>query len=289
MYKYNLLLILNPYHWYWYRDRNWSKMQFLIPLLFLPTLAYSSQAPIATSPLTFSVYHTDELPVVYPPHPGLTFSPISITLVQSAQEILLVDAPISVSQTNSLISFIKETFPTKRPTALYITHGHGDHFFGAPLLREAFPGLKVLATPRTIEHITDTLEPEFFAALWESLFPGQIPDQDQILSFIEPVSSNGSFEFDGHEVQAVELGETDTYNSTALYVPDLGLVVAGDTVYGHYYQVRSLEHGSCWQRCRHLPPLLVKNFRTLIASIRMLIHFHSSLANPTLQLSKTSG
>ena len=232
-------------------------MKSLIATLLLPALVYSSQVPVATSPLTFSVYHTDEIPVDYPPHQGLTFSPISITLVQSAHEVLLVDAPISISQTNSLIDFIQQTVPTKRPTALYITHGHGDHFFGTPLLRKAFPGLKVLATQKTLEHIKDTLEPEFFAAFWESIFPGQIPDQDQVLSFIETLPSDGNFVFDGHEINAVELGETDTYNSSALYVPDIGLVVAGDTVYGHYYQVRSPKLGSCMERYQHRLSLLL--------------------------------
>ena len=264
-------------------------MKFLIPTLLLPALAYSSQAPIAASPLTFSVYHTDETPVNYPPHPGLTFSPISITLVQSSHEILLVDAPISIAQTNSLIDFIKQTVPTKRPTALYITHGHGDHFFGAPLLRQAFPGLKVLATQKTIEHIKDTLEPETFATVWEALFPGQIPDQAQVLSFIETLPSDGNFTFAGHQLSAVELGETDTYNSSALHVPDIGLVVAGDTVYGHYYQVRSLKIGNCIQGYYYRPPLWVTKICARTTCNHMLIQTCSTSPNRILQLFKSSG
>ena len=103
----------------------------------------------------------------------------------------------------------------------------------------------MLATQRTLEHIEDALEPASLAALWESLFPGQIPDQTQVASFVQILPPDGKFKFAGHELQAVELGETDTYNSTALHVPEIDLVVAGDTVYGHYYQVSDLKGWIC--------------------------------------------
>ncbi|MCJ1312099.1 hypothetical protein MMC25_005773 [Agyrium rufum] len=213
-------------------------MKFLVSaivfsLTSLTPIASSSKNP--SSSLQFSVYHTDSLPIVYPPFANLTFSPISVTLIQTPTSAVLVDTPISASQTYTLIKWIRVTIPNKRLTTLYITHGHGDHFFGMPLLRAAFPGLHVVATAPTIEHIEETLSPAAFP-IWEGFFPGQIPDQDQDTSFLQALPADGIFKVDGHVFQAVEVGETDTWNTTVLHVPDIGLVVAGDAVYGHYYQ-----------------------------------------------------
>ena len=42
---------------------------------------------------------------------------------------------------------------------------------------------------------------------------------------------------EGHEVRLVEVGHTDTDDSSAIHVPDLRLVVAGDVLYNgvHVY------------------------------------------------------
>ncbi|MCJ1378408.1 hypothetical protein MMC17_001506 [Xylographa soralifera] len=211
-------------------------MKLFLPslLLSLSSLGLASIQP-SPPPLQFSVYHTDLIPVHYPPYTNLTWSPISITLIHSETSAVLVDAPISITQTNSVIAWIRTTIPNKQLTTLYITHGHGDHFFGIPLLRAAFPGLRVVATAPTIEHIQETLTPAQLAN-WEYLFPNQIPAQDNDTSFLEALPPSLTFELDGHALRAIELGETDTWNTTVLHVPELGLVVAGDAVYGHYYQ-----------------------------------------------------
>ena len=39
------------------------------------------------------------------------------------------------------------------------------------------------------------------------------------------------FELEGHTIQVVETGFTDTHNSTSIYVPSMRLLVAGDVVY----------------------------------------------------------
>lgn len=66
-----------------------------------------------------------------------------------------------------------------------------------------------------------------------SLFPGgQIPQSPALAEAMEsPV-----FEIEGHEFRAIEVGHTDTYNTTVLHVPSIHLVVAGDAVYGDVHQ-----------------------------------------------------
>lgn len=161
------------------------------------------------------------------------FSPISCTLIHGDSEAVLVDTPISISQTEDLAQWIKDTAPNKDLKYIYITHGHGDHWFGIAVLKKHWPNLRAIATPGTIEHMHDQLVPEIFEGLWKTLFPnGQITSNPEIA---EPLSSP-TFQIENHEFHAIEVGHTDTYNTTVLHIPSINLIVAGDVVYGDVHQ-----------------------------------------------------
>lgn len=156
------------------------------------------------------------------------WSPIACTLIHGRNEAVLVDTPLTVPQTEGLIRWIEETAPNKRLTYIYITHGHGDHFFGLSLLQKRWPKVIVAATPGTVAHMKQQLEPKTMKTLWLSYFPGnQIP---QNIAVPEPLKSD-TFHVEGHPLKVVETGHTDTYDTTVLHVPDLDLVVCGDAVY----------------------------------------------------------
>jgi glyoxylase-like metal-dependent hydrolase (beta-lactamase superfamily II) len=52
----------------------------------------------------------------------------------------------------------------------------------------------------------------------------------------EVLPENNRFELEGHIMQAVDVGHTDTTDTTVLWVPDLKLAVCGDVVYGDVHQ-----------------------------------------------------
>jgi glyoxylase-like metal-dependent hydrolase (beta-lactamase superfamily II) len=82
-----------------------------------------------------------------------------------------------------------------------------------------------------------SVDPQTVASFWAGLMPGQISDR---LVVAEPLK-DGRFDLEGHELVAVELGHTDTDDTTCLHVPDIGLVIAGDAVYNdvHLYLAES--------------------------------------------------
>jgi glyoxylase-like metal-dependent hydrolase (beta-lactamase superfamily II) len=73
------------------------------------------------------------------------------------------------------------------------------------------------------------MNPEFVRSFWEPRFPGQIPPQLQAPDVLD----GDKLYLEGKELRVVELGHTDTANSTALHVPSIGLVISGDAVYNN--------------------------------------------------------
>jgi glyoxylase-like metal-dependent hydrolase (beta-lactamase superfamily II) len=162
------------------------------------------------------------------------WSPIPCTLIYGDVEAVLVDTPITIAQTNALADWIEATIPGKNISAVYVTHGHGDHWTGLPTLRRRFPGLRAVATKGTVEHMKKDASPDFSKSVWNKLFPNQI---DQNVMLAEPLPADGTFTLEGHTLQAIPVGHSDTYDSTVLWVPDLKLAVCGDVVYGDVHQM----------------------------------------------------
>ncbi|KAK5997684.1 hypothetical protein PT974_00039 [Cladobotryum mycophilum] len=157
-------------------------------------------------------------------------------------EAVLVDTPITIPQTEELVQWIKTIAPGRKLSFIYITHGHGDHFFGIPVLLKYFPEAVPIATAGTVAHMKQQIEPGYFNPIWKSRFPdGLIYEPFTIARPIEEItgSSPTDFSIEGGEYSfhAIEVGQTDTYDSTALWVPQLSLVAAGDVAYGQVHQM----------------------------------------------------
>ena len=73
------------------------------------------------------------------------WSPMTATLIYGERDAVLVDTFITVGQGDFLVDWIKGS--GKNLTTIYITHGHGDHFFNIAQIQDQFPNAKAAATP----------------------------------------------------------------------------------------------------------------------------------------------
>ena len=160
------------------------------------------------------------------------------TLIYGERDALLVDTFLSVEHTTQLADWIAAS--ERRLSAIYITHGHPDHFFGLKLLRDRFPRARAIATPDVVDVMEAALRPESLES-WRRRFPGLIPESFAIADRL----TQPSFELEGHEITAVNIGHTDTDHTTCLHVPSIDLAVAGDAIYNgtHPYLVESDRQG----------------------------------------------
>ena len=189
--------------------------------------------------LNWEVLVTPGIPIVTkdaPPGVRQTyFQATASTLIYGIKDAVLVDAYMTTKQANALADWVASK--RKNLTTIYITHGHGDHWFGVGTLLERFPKARVVATPNTVKVMRQNASPEALDGAWKPGFPGQIPDK---LVIAEELKGN-VIDLEGHELVVVELGHTDTDHTTCLYVPSIGLVVAGDAAYNdvHLYLAES--------------------------------------------------
>ena len=149
----------------------------------------------------------------------------SSILIYGKRDAVLVDTFLTKEQSRKLVDWVVES--GKNLTAIYVTHGHGDHFFGLASLLERFPHAKAVASPEIVKAMQDHLSPASVDGFWRRLFPGEIADS---LPVAEPLETH-ELELEGHRLVAVNAGRTDTARSTCLHVPSIGLLVAGDAVY----------------------------------------------------------
>jgi glyoxylase-like metal-dependent hydrolase (beta-lactamase superfamily II) len=180
-------------------------------------------------PLSWEVFVTPGIPIVTSDlPPGIAqrmWSPISATLIYDQRDAVLVDALMTVEQAHALVEWVEAY--GKNLTTIYLTHGHGDHFFGLGALLERFPTARAVATPAVVKFMHQQASPASIANFWGALFPGQIPDR---LVIAEELKGK-VIDLEGHDLVVVEVGHTDTDDTTCLHVPSAGLVVAGDVAY----------------------------------------------------------
>src|SRR5215472_6107445 len=138
------------------------------------------------SPLNWEVFVTPGIPVatsdVPPGQKQRTYSPISSTLIYGKHDAVLVDTFLTVKQSDDLIKSVAAS--GKILTTIYITHGHGDHWFGTAALLNHFPNARAVATPEVVRSMRQQSSPKFITN-WNLQFPNQIPDQLVIADELE--------------------------------------------------------------------------------------------------------
>jgi glyoxylase-like metal-dependent hydrolase (beta-lactamase superfamily II) len=181
------------------------------------------------SSLSYDVFVAPEKPFAAPP-PAVgdspAWDPTTSTLIFGAREAVLVDPLMTVREATALADWV--ALHDRTVTTIYITHGHGDHYLGLPVVLDQFRDAQVMAAAGTVRQM---LQPDT-QALDNSLrasFPGQIADT---IPLPEPLNQP-EIQLEGSAIEVIEAGHTDTLETTCLHVPDLGLIVSGDVAYNH--------------------------------------------------------
>jgi len=83
----------------------------------------------------------------------------------------LVDIFLTIEQNQQLVDWVKAR--ERNLVYIYITQGHGDHYFGVKQLVEAFPAAKPVSSAGAVERAKQEGDPKFLGSFWNSRFPGK--------------------------------------------------------------------------------------------------------------------
>jgi glyoxylase-like metal-dependent hydrolase (beta-lactamase superfamily II) len=127
----------------------------------------------STEDLRYDVFVNDPPPQdngLLPNGEPKLFSPQASTLIYGSEDAVLTDPGFTTDQAQALGDWVAGK--GRNVTDIFITHGHGDHWFAARLLAERF-GARVVATAGTITQMHASIAARPF--LWDKLYPGIPP------------------------------------------------------------------------------------------------------------------
>ena len=162
------------------------------------------------------------------------------TLIWGERDAVLVDTFLGDAQTTELADWIEKR--TERCGPFIRTHGHPDHFFGLEFSAAAPAGARRSAAQRRAGNARAAAAPEVVANNWSRRWPGQILEH---LAIARERWRQSHRTRRLHGIRVIDTGHTDTDDTTALHIPSLGLLIAGDAVYNetHPFLVESDQAG----------------------------------------------
>ena len=193
--------------------------------------------------------------------PSGTFSPTTATLVTGPTEAVLIDAQYLKDDVRDLGDLIERT--GKRLTTIYVTHAHADHYLGIGPLMERFPDAKCVALPHVVEAMKESMDLQ--REQWALMFgdacvvAGALPEPFRrhtlhCRRFTSPHPRGEAGRHPSHDI---------------VHIPEIDVVVAGDSVYNEIHPMLGLSTPEEWQEWLETVDLVEKlNPRMIVAGHR---------------------
>ena len=193
--------------------------------LLLPLFSSSAFA----APLQLDVYNPQEKGIF----------PVSSTLVSGPKEAILFDAQFSTKDGEQLVQMIRASGKTLK--AIVITSGDPDFYFGLQPIVNAFPQVKVLATPQVVDHIRATKEAKL------QFWGPQMKDGAPTSLTVPQATTQTQFTVDG---EPLELRHSNDY-AAYIWIPANRAIIGGTGVASGIHvwtaDTQSEEQRSAWR------------------------------------------
>jgi glyoxylase-like metal-dependent hydrolase (beta-lactamase superfamily II) len=177
-------------------------------------------------------------------------------IIEGEHEVMLVDAQLTKTNAERVLEKIKET---KKPLSIiYITHAHADHFLGLEVFKEAYPGVRIIATSTVTDRINMVYQQKIDK--WKKILGSGATSH---VVAIEKFDGN-FINFESSQIEVLKNIQGDTDENTMLWIPGQRVLISGDVLFNdmHVYtaETDSKARGK-WlnslQKIRELKPSVV--------------------------------
>src|SRR5216684_5982283 len=177
-------------------------------------------------------------------------------IIEGEHEVMLVDAQLTKTSAEKVLQQIEET--EKPLSTIYITHAHADHFLGLEVFKEAYPGVRIIATSAVVHRINKVYQEKIDK--WKKIL-GTGATSHAVA--IEKVDGN-FIEFESSKIEVLKNIQGDTGENTMLWIAGQRILITGDVLVNnmHVYtaETDSKARGK-WlnslQKIRELKPSVV--------------------------------
>ena len=140
---------------------------------------------------------------------------------------VLIDAQFTLADAEKVAQEIKNS--GKKLTAIYVSHGDPDFYFGLEVFKKYFPEVTAYASPATVEHIKATAQKKL--EVWGERLGKNITSN----VILPQVLKGNSIDIEGQKLEIISLDEFPT--KTFVWIPSIKAVAGGINVFGNSFHL----------------------------------------------------
>lgn len=147
---------------------------------------------------------------------------VASVIVSGKTDAVLIDAQFTLADAEKVAQEIKAS--GKKLTAIFVSHGDPDFYFGLEVFKKYFPEVTAYASPATVEHIKATAQKKL--EVWGERLGKNITSN----VILPQVLKGNSIELEGQKLEIIGLEEFP--NKTFVWIPSIKAVVGGINIFG---------------------------------------------------------
>jgi len=147
---------------------------------------------------------------------------VASVIVSGKTDAVLIDAQFTLADAEKVAQQIKSS--GKKLTAIYVSFGDPDFYFGLEVFKKYFPEVTVYASPATVEYIKASAQKKL------DVWGGQLGKAITSNVVLPRVLKGNSIELEGEQLQIIGLEEFPS--KTFVWIPSAKAVIGGINVFG---------------------------------------------------------
>ena len=147
---------------------------------------------------------------------------VASVIVSGKTDAVLIDAQFTLADAEKVAQEIKNS--GKKLTAIYVSYGDPDFYFGLEVFKKYFPEVTAYASTATVEHIKATAQKKL------DVWGGQLGNKVTSNVVLPQILKGNSIDLEGQKLEIIGFEEFPA--KTFVWIPSIKAVIGGINVFG---------------------------------------------------------